>query len=204
MYCIKCGKENGDDAAFCQKCGKAFEAEEETRVARRDSVAVRPGSVGIASGQEPVTKIFTIRPTLKFVYAAYAAAVMAAFVLALLAGFFVNSTAPGTVVVGITICIVLLLIPAYFHLKQKLVRYTLTDTTIEIDSGLISRTTQNVPLRRVQDVTVSSTITQRLLGFGEVVIDNAGDAGGKVVLNNIDSPKKYADILLKQMRILEK
>ena len=204
MYCIKCGKENGDDAAFCQKCGKAFEAEEETRVAQRDSVAVRPGSVGIASGQEPETKIFTIRPTLKFVYAAYAAAVMAAFVLALLAGFFVNFTAPGTVVVGITICIVLLLIPAYFHLKQKLVRYTLTDTTIEIDSGLISRTTQNVPLRRVQDVTVSSTITQRLLGFGDVVIDNAGDAGGKVVLNNIDSPKKYADILLKQMRILEK
>ena len=203
MYCIKCGKENGDDAAFCQKCGNAFEAEEETRVARRESLAAPLRSVADTAG-EPAAKIFTIRPTLKFVYAAYAAAVMAAFVLALLVGFFVNLTAPGTVVVGINICIVLLLIPAYFHLKQKLVRYTLTDTTIEIDSGLISRTTQNVPLRRVQDVTISSTIMQRLLGFGDVVIDNASDDGGKVVLNNIDSPKKYADILLKQMRDLER
>ena len=195
MYCIKCGKENADDAAFCQKCGNAFEAEEETRVARRETGAE------LSDGGD---RIFTIRPTLKFVMVGYLFAVIVAFILALVAGALAGLTAPGTVVLGLLICLVLLLIPAYFHLKQKLVRYTLTDTTIEIDTGLISRTTQNVPLRRVQDVTVSSTFTQRILGFGDVVIDNAGDDGGKVVLNNIDSPKKYADILLKQMRDLER
>lgn len=195
MYCIKCGKENADDAAFCQKCGKAFEAEEETRVAKRQS------GTGLAGEGE---QIFSITPTLKFVYAGYLLAVIAAFILALVVGGLAALTAPGTVVLGLLICAVLLLIPAYFHLKQKLVRYTLTDTTIEIDTGLISRTTQNVPLRRVQDVTVSSTFTQRLLGFGDVVIDNASEDGGKVVLNNINSPKKYADALLKQMRDLER
>lgn len=192
MYCIKCGKENADDAAFCQKCGNAFEAEEETRVARRETGAE------LSDGGE---QIFTIRPTLKFVYAAYAAAVFGAFLVVALISVILPAVSP---LIAIIIGLLLLLIPAFYHLKQKLVRYTLTDTTIEIDSGLISRTTQNVPLRRVQDVTVSSTMMQRILGFGNVVIDNAGDDGGKVILNNIDSPKKYADILLKQMRILEK
>ena len=100
--------------------------------------------------------------------------------------------------------ILLLLIPAFYHFRQKLLRYTLTDTTIEIDKGIVSRTTQNVPLRRVQDVTVSSTIMQRMFNFGDVLIDNASEEGGKIVLKNIDSPRKYADILLKQMRRLEK
>ena len=168
---------------------------------RRDSVAVRPGSVGIDSDREPTAKIFTIRPTLKFVYAAYAAAVFGAFLVVALITVVLPMLSPW---IAVAIGVLLLLIPAFYHFKQKLIRYTLTDTTIEIDSGLISRRTQNVPLRRVQDVTVSSTIMQRLLGFGDVVIDNASDDGGKVVLNNIDSPKKYADILLKQMRDLER
>ena len=200
MYCIKCGKENGDDAAFCQKCGSAFEAEEETRVARRESLAAPLRSVADTAG-EPAAKIFTIRPTLKFVYAAYAAAVFGAFLVVALITVVLPMLSPW---IAVAIGVLLLLIPAFYHFKQKLIRYTLTDTTIEIDSGLISRRTQNVPLRRVQDVTVSSTIMQRLLGFGDVVIDNASDDGGKVVLNNIDSPKKYADILLKQMRDLER
>ncbi len=194
MYCIKCGKKNDDDAAFCQKCGSAFEAEEETRVARRDYV---PPNL---AGGDLVTNIFSITPTLKFVYAGYIAAVIGAFLIVSILGIFTSQPFWVSGLAGL----LLLLIPAFYHVKQRSVRYTLTDTTIEIDSGLISRTTQNVPLRRVQDVTVSSTLMQRVLGFGDVVIDNASEVGGKAVLNNIDSPKKYADALLKQMRQLEK
>ncbi|MEQ1646696.1 MAG: PH domain-containing protein, partial [Pyrinomonadaceae bacterium] len=67
-----------------------------------------------------------------------------------------------------------------------------------------SRTTRNVPLRRIQDVTVAATATQRLLGIGDLTIDNASDDAGKVVLKDINSPKEYADTLLRQMRRLEK
>jgi len=78
------------------------------------------------------------------------------------------------------------------------------DTAVEIDSGLLSRTTRNIPLRRIQDVTVAANVWQRMLGFGDVVIDNASEQGGKVALKNIDSPRRYADMLLKQMRLLDK
>lgn len=188
MYCIKCGTENSDEAIFCQKCGYRFEAEEETRV------ATRPGS-SVAKGDA----IFSISPTLMFVKGAYVLTVIAAFLLVALFGIFGISW-PIAVVIGL----LLLLVPAYFHLRQKMVRYTLTETTIEIDKGLISRSTQNVPLRRIQDVTVSSSFLQRLLGFGDIVVDNASETGGKVILDNIDSPRKYADLLLERMRHLDR
>jgi uncharacterized membrane protein YdbT with pleckstrin-like domain len=191
MYCIKCGTANSDDASFCRKCGYEFEHEEETRVAvRRDDRAV--------VRSEP---IFSISPTLKFVKLGYGSAVITAFVFVAL----MSLVLPGVWwLIAVGLGILFLAVPAYFHLKQKMVSYTLTDTTIEIDKGLISRSTQNVPLRRIQDVTVSATFFQRLLGFGDIVVDNASETGGKVILDNIDSPRKYADMLLGQMRKLDR
>jgi hypothetical protein len=37
-----------------------------------------------------------------------------------------------------------------------------------------------------------------------VIVDNASEDGGKVVLENINDPKGYADILLRQMRRLDR
>ena len=191
MFCTKCGVNNSDEAVYCQKCGTLLEAEEETRIARPIS--------NKSNGEEDETQIFTIRPTLLFVKAGYGLAVLGAFLLVFLFSF-TSLSAWYSVIAGLS----LLLIPAYFHLKQKLVRYTLTDAKIEIDSGLISHTTRNVPLRTIQDVTVTATVPQRLLGFGDLIIENAGETDGKIVLKNINSPKKHADTLLKQMRRLNK
>ena len=193
MFCRKCGKENADDAVFCQKCGIQLEAEEETRVATRSA----PESLNKDS-----PRIFSVSPTLLFVKAGYVLAVAGAFLLVAVFSLYLRDSIG--VWPGVIIGMALLLIPAFYHLRQKLVRYNLTDTTIEIDSGLISRTTQNIPLRRIQDVTVSASVPQRLLGFGNIVIDNAGEDGGKITLKNINSPRKYADILLKQMSRLDK
>ena len=191
MFCTKCGANNLDDAVYCQKCGELLAPEEETRVASRKTTG----------GSTDETPVATIAPTLKFVKAGYLAAVVGAILLVAFLSMFVTAVpAWAAVLAGL----LLLLIPAYFHLRQKLVKYTLTDTKIEIDSGMISRTTRNIPLTRIQDVTVSSTIAQRLLGFGNVVIDNASEDGGKIVLRNIDSPRKFADRLLHQIRLLEK
>lgn len=199
MYCTKCGKENADDAVYCQKCGSPFgHDEEETRVAMRSNQLPEVGS----RDTDTSTNVFSITPTLKFVYVGYALAVIGAFLLVALVSLFFATT--FSVVTSVILGMALLLVPLYYHLRKKLIRYTLNDTTIEIDRGLISRTTQNIPLRRIQDVTVSATMTQRVLGFGDIIIDNASEDGGKVVLHDIDSPKQYAELMLQQMRQLER
>ena len=207
MYCDKCGNENAEDAVFCRRCGREF-AELETRVASR----------AVAAGEkvaQPVTAarvdafdaapdadeavIFAISPTLMFVKAGYVAAAIGALLIAAIFAALIQIAWLG-VVFGLC----LFLIPAYYHLLTRLVRYTLTETKIEIDSGLIARTTRNIPLRRIQDVTVTANVLQRLMGFGDVVIDNASDQGGKVILDNINNPQDHADKVLRQMRLLER
>jgi uncharacterized membrane protein YdbT with pleckstrin-like domain len=200
MYCNKCGTENPDDALYCKKCGSAFQTdEEETRVAERTRAAVDMPRNPDDDGE--TTRIFAINPTVKFVALGYVLAVLAAFALVVILTAFVPGFVP---LIGVVIGLLLLLIPVYFHIQAKMVRYSLTDTTIEIDRGLVSRTTQHIPLRRVQDVTVTASIGQRMLGYGDITIDNASEDGGKVVLDNIDMPKKYADMILRQMRSLDR
>ena len=225
MYCEKCGAENSETAKFCRKCGELVEAEEETRVAVRalgDAETRRQGDAGQeylppvqlttpsaeAAATPPLTggelerEIFSISPTLVFVKAGYVlAAVGALLLVAIFSAFLSNFISTW---IAVLIGLLLFLIPAFYHLRQKLVRYSLTDSCLEIGSGFMSRTTRNVPVKWIQDVTVSATVPQRILGFGNIIIDNASEEGGKVVLKNINRPKHYADVLLKQMRDIER
>jgi len=206
MFCDRCGAENKDTAAFCRKCGQAFEGTEiETRVTSRKSDYIAPVAAApvqhIENESLQDTAIFDIRPTLLFVKAGYvAAAIGAVLLVALLAAL----TTSVPIIYAIIIGLLIFLVPAYFHLRQKLLRYKLTETSLEIDSGLIATNTRNIPLRRIQDVTVSATALQRLAGLGDIVIDNASEDGGKVALHHIDRPRIYADMLLKQMSKLDK
>lgn len=199
MFCIKCGAKNSDEAIYCQKCGALLEAEEETRIAR----SAKTEKSGRDAAEDAEREIFTIRPTLMFVKIGYGLATLGGLLLvALLSVIYDVIKIP--VQYSILAGLALLLIPAFYHLKHKIVRYTLTDSKIEINEGFISKRTRNVPLRTIQDVTVSATVPQRILGFGNLIIENAGETESRIVLKNINSPKKYADILLKQMRLLGK
>jgi uncharacterized membrane protein YdbT with pleckstrin-like domain len=175
--------------------------DEETRVAVRaaeSSTTDEPENRRHSSVQVDLP-IFTIGPTLMFVKIGYVLAAVAALLLVALLSIF-DVSRWESVLIGL----LLFLIPAFYHLKAKLVSYSLTGSQIEVDSGLIARTTRSVPLRRIQDVTVATSAMQRLLGFGDLVIDNASEAGGKVVLKNINSPKTYAEMMLREMHNLDK
>ena len=202
MFCIKCGAENSEEAVFCLKCGNRFEnlGEEETQI------SVRSSNKEIVSGDfDDEENIFSINPTLMFVKIGYGLAVVAAFLfVGLIASISSLLASPLSAVVVVILGLSLLLLPAYFHVKQKMIRYTLTDSKVEIDHGLFNKTTRNVPLRIIQDVTVTANFTQRMMGFGNVEIENANENDDKIILKNINSPKEHAKILLKQMRLLNK
>lgn len=194
MFCPKCGSENADDSLFCKKCGISLDDEEVTKLAQRQaSVPTKSDNSAVIDEKQ----LFSITPTLKFVWLGY---VITAFVALLLVAILSVFLPAVGALPGVIIGLLLFLIPAFYHVRKKLVRYTLSESKLEIDTGLISRTTVNIPLRRIQDVTVRAGIFQRILGFGDIIVDNAGTEGVQVILKDIDSPRRYADTMLKQMR----
>jgi membrane protein YdbS with pleckstrin-like domain len=218
--CQVCGTRLTDGARFCASCGSPAGSEEtryapdfageETRVAAparprpAQPMQVQPISASpqrsdagpLDTGEERT--IFTVSPTLLFVKLGYLLAALGAVALVALLAWQPWVSVP--VYVSIPIALTLLLWPAYKHLMRNTVRYTLTDSKIEIDQGLTSRTTRNLPLRNIQDVSVTTTIPQRLLRFGNVVIDNASETGGNTVLRNIPDPRRHADQILRALR----
>jgi len=189
MTCSKCGAYVTPSVRYCSNCGAAVDAEA-TRLARVQSRALEPE---IDPSLEQT--IFTVRPTMVFIKTGYALAVVAGVALV-----FLLATLGLSASISIPLALALLLIPAYYHIRRNMVRYTVTDSKLQIDTGLIARTTRNIPLSKVQDVTVSASIPQRLLGFGDVIVDNASDLGGQTVMHNISSPRHYADLLLRELR----
>jgi membrane protein YdbS with pleckstrin-like domain len=219
--CQVCRTRLTEGARFCASCGAPagseetryapdFAGSEETRVAApprpraAQPMQVRPlptsperSNAGPPDAGEERT-IFTVGPTLLFVKIGYVLAALGAVLLVALLAWQPWVSVP--VFVSIPLALLLLLWPAYKHLMRNSVRYTLTDSKIEIDEGFISRTTRNIPLRNIQDVSVTTTIPQRLLRFGNVVVDNASDAAGATVLRNIPDPRRHAEQILRELR----
>lgn len=189
MTCSKCGAYVTPSVRYCSNCGAAVDAEA-TRLARVQSRALEPE---IDPSLEQT--IFSVRPTMVFIKTGYALAVVTGVALV-----FLLATLGLSASISIPLALALLLIPAYYHIRRNMVRYTVTDSKLQIDTGLIARTTRNIPLSKVQDVTVSASIPQRLLGFGDVIVDNASDLGGQTVMHNISRPRHYADLLLRELR----
>ena len=224
--CPDCGTRLTPGARFCATCGAPTDSEEtryaadlsgeETRVAA--STRMRPAqpprpveplqprplpqpavrSTPAPREESEEQTIFTVRPTLLFVKIGYALAALGAFVLVALLAWQPWTTVPFYV--SLPVALALFMLPAYKHLMRNSVQYTLTDAKIEIDEGFISRTTRNIPLRNIQDVSITTTIPQRLLRFGNVVVDNASDAAGATVLRDIPDPRRHADLILRELR----
>jgi membrane protein YdbS with pleckstrin-like domain len=211
MHCTNCGTYIAPGARFCAGCGAPAVDPETTRYAgaRPQPFAAPPVQQPPAAYAPPAytparpertndaeRQIFKTRPTLFFIKIGYGLAALGAILLIIILAYFIS--APWWV--ALPIALALLLVPAFYHVKRNMIQYTLTNHKLEIDEGFIARTTRNLPLRNIQDVTVSATIMQRLLGYGNVVIDNANELGGSTVLQNIHNPRQYADLLLRELR----
>jgi uncharacterized membrane protein YdbT with pleckstrin-like domain len=63
-------------------------------------------------------------------------------------------------------------------------RYVVTNRRVLMRNGVLSRTGRDVPLTRINDVSFSRTIVERLFRSGTLIIESAGDRG-QVVLRDV-------------------
>ncbi len=134
-----------------------------------------------------------IRPSMKFVWFWYALAV-----LIFAAGVFVyNEVAwfEGKPAWLMGIPLLFLIVPVKKHIATRLVKLTLGADRITLERGLLSRYTRTIDVVKVQDVTVTQTLMERIFGVGNLSFETASEAG-MLSISGIDSPRSVADTIL--------
>ena len=218
MYCNQCGEVLPQSSRFCNVCGAEVVAKrkadaERPRAPRDDYQQIDASSrrsrdvrareatadVGDMSRFAPNEEvIFTLRPTLVFVFARYLVAALAWIAAAAGMGLLLGFTWMGLLIL-LLIGLVFFAIPIYKHILRRREVYTLTNHKLEMRYGLLAKIVRNIPLRNIQDVTVTASAWQRLINIGDIEIDSASE-GGKIVLDDIHYPERYASIILGELR----
>jgi membrane protein YdbS with pleckstrin-like domain len=163
--------------------------EEYPEVADEDNLKGRPNG---RSDNEQV--IFSISPAFYEVMPSYLLAVVLSLIVTIVVGY-----VRGPLFYVLIAAAVFFLRPLFRHWRLKHTVYTLTATKLEIRSGILSKDAMSIPLRHIDNVEVSETLRERLIGIGDVLIDSAA-LDRKMVLNNIKNPRKHADLIMNQMQ----
>ncbi len=193
-YCINCGSALTSEARFCPVCGASANTEA-TRLAARSQQRPPPAVSRPAQTETEEETLFVARPTFLFIALGYLIAALAAILLTTALAY-----AGLQAYISLLLTLPVFILPILSHIKRSAIRYRLTDSKIEIAQGILVRTTRNVPLRSLQDVTVSRSLSQRLLGLGDIRLEDAGEGSGSTLLQNIPDPTGHADAILRQLR----
>jgi uncharacterized membrane protein YdbT with pleckstrin-like domain len=129
-----------------------------------------------------------VRPTLKFIKAAY----IAALVL-LIAGFVAQySCEPAWPKWTPLVLAVLLLWAASRHLRRMARKLTIGADKLVYEEGLLGKSTRTIPLAKVQDIRVDQSLLDRMFGVGRVSMETAGGSS-RLTMAPIDRPHLIAD-----------
>ena len=75
--------------------------------------------------------------------------------------------------------------------------YTITNERIKIVKGFISKDIENFELIRMQDLDVNQSVSDRILGVGDITISGADATSPMIVLRNVSQPHKVYELLRK-------
>jgi len=209
IYCNQCGQPLPPTSRFCNSCGAAVVASSKVNAVRegfapQGAVSAPAAAVRRDDLAPNETVIFTLRPTLIFVFVRYLVAALILMATAALMGL-MHSAKPEwftnlvSFVVSLIVGIIAFAPPVYKHILRRREVYTLTNHKLEMRYGLLSKTVRNIPLSKIQDVTVTASFWQRLIHIGDIEIDSASEMG-KIILDDIHHPERYANMILDELR----
>lgn len=134
-----------------------------------------------------------IRPTIKWVRFAYTCWFLIGFVLIFVKNNYLPDQPlwPVWVVVGL----LWILWPLRLQVRRRFTRLILEGDKLRYEVGVLSKTTRTLQVSKIQDVTVTQSLWQRLAGTGDVAIETAGESG-PIVIRELDQPQAVADQIM--------
>src|ERR1051326_3710545 len=120
---------------------------------------------------------------------------IALLLLVVVADIILGSTSSARIRLPLTLAVVAiaLLWLIVVWIRWQSITYTLTDQRIMIQSGVFSRSEKIIPIDRVQSCTTKVSLIGRMLGYGHVLIDSAGETQGSEVLEHLPRPRTFRD-----------
>lgn len=76
--------------------------------------------------------------------------------------------------------------------------YTIKEDLVTIDQGLLNRKENDCYMYKIQDVTLESTLLERIFGLGTVVCSTGDVTHPKLQLSHIKNAKAIKDFILEQ------
>jgi uncharacterized membrane protein YdbT with pleckstrin-like domain len=71
----------------------------------------------------------------------------------------------------------------------------ITGDKVQYEVGLLSKTTRNIQLSKIQDVRVDQSLGQRMLSVGDIALETSGETS-RLEMDNIDRPQSIADEII--------
>lgn len=130
--------------------------------------------------------VLELRPHVKRLFGPAVLLVITAPVATFLAALIPAGSAQGWVRLAVAVAGVLVLLrwSVWPFLVWWTTVYVITDRRLVMRTGVVNRRGHDMPLVRLNDVTFSHSLLDRMLGCGDLIVESAGERG-QVVLDDI-------------------
>lgn len=80
-------------------------------------------------------------------------------------------------------------------IETHAIRWIVTSQRLRIVRGLLNRSTEEVELTRVRDVSYDQTLAQRALGIGTITVVGTDVTAPTVVLHDVEDPEAVKELI---------
>jgi membrane protein YdbS with pleckstrin-like domain len=210
VACPECRQQVSTEAASCPHCGKQL-----TGIA----AAAVPGSVVFASGGVPSSEqiLWEGRPSVALLFGKLVGVIIRCLVLFTIGYFLITIGLPtlaslsaemrslveqnrNAIELGIVVLLSITVLPSVVALPQALARiknthYKVTSQRIVIESGVFSRSLEEIDMRSVDDIEFHQSFLERIFGIGQVFIISTDKVAPRFALHGIHDPLKTRELV---------
>jgi len=209
VACPECNQQVSTEAASCPHCGKNLVA----------NPAPGAGAPFFAPSGAPGPEqtLWEGRPSVALVYGKLVRLIIR-FIIVAVIGYLALTTGIQTLAsvssqassfveqnstileLGILVVLALLLLPSLYGFAQALARiknthYKVTNQRILIQSGVLSRSLEEIDMRSIDDIEFHQPFLERLFGIGEIFIVSTDKVAPKLALHGIHDPLKIRELV---------
>jgi uncharacterized membrane protein YdbT with pleckstrin-like domain len=100
----------------------------------------------------------------------------------------------GWVVTGVIVLVQLIAL-AISWIRLRSTRYTLTNQRVIVETGILSKTVDEIDMRYVADTQFMQTFPQRILGIGNVTVISSDANTPRYMLRSVKGPREIREVI---------